>query len=116
MSDIDVVKMSLSQHCFDLFPDIELIWIHQLELELFRRLFYNVDSMTDFHNISISLSKHCLIFHVKHWINIGNPIGTALLWRLLYNVVSMLAFDIVSMPFLKIASTLYPDIEPLSIN
>ena len=72
--------------------------------------------MPDFHNISISLSKHCLIFLVKHWINIGIPIGTALLWRFLYNVVSMLAFDIVSMPILKIASTLFPDIEPLSIN
>ena len=61
----------LSQcHCLNIaltfFPDIELIWIHQLELKLFRRLFYNVDSMPDFHNVSISLSKHCLNFFVKH--------------------------------------------------
>ena len=66
MSDIDVVTMPLSQHCFNPFPDIELIWIHRLELKLFRCLFYNVDSMPDFHNVSISLSKHCLNFLVKH--------------------------------------------------
>ena len=66
MSDIDVATMPLSQHCFNLFPDIELIWINQLELILFRRLFYKVDSMPDFHNVSISLSKHCPKFLVKH--------------------------------------------------
>ena len=57
-------------HCLNIaltfFPDIELIWINQLELILFRRLFYNVDSMPDFHNVSISLSKHCPNFLVKH--------------------------------------------------
>ena len=98
-------------HCLNIaltfFPDIELIWINQLELILFRRLFYNVDSMPDFHNVSISLSKHCPNFLVKHWINIG----IALLWHLLYNVVSMLAFDIVS-----IASMFLRDIEPLLIK
>ena len=48
-------------HCLNIaltfFPDIELIWIRQLELILFRRLFYNVDSMPDFHNMS---RYHCL--------------------------------------------------------
>ena len=107
MSDTDVVTMPLSQHCFKLFTDIELIWIRQLELKLFRRLSYNVDSMPDFHNVSISLSKHCLNFLIKHWINIW----IALLWHLLYNVVSMLAFHIVS-----IASMFLPDIEPLLIS